>query len=272
MVGYKVSVQRLNQFFQQPSGMASQTNEQLFTDIYTRNAWGSSESKSGPTSSLKRTEDLRSSLVECFKSLNIQTVFDCGCGDWTWMQHVPLDGVEYLGADIVQPLIESLQKQFTKPTVHFQKMDILQEPPETADLWIARDFLNCLTFQQLGCFFRKFLESKSLYLAVSSTEKDPENSDGLPGYFRPLDFQLPPFQLKPITKILNDGQQWFSQRYLFVYSREAVQTWWTQNQHAFKEPTSEDPQQNTTDGTQDRNAHLKSNVLLKNYPIHGHMG
>jgi hypothetical protein len=248
------------------------TPETVMTEIYSRNLWGCPTTRSGPTATVERTMELVANLPELFRSLGIESMLDVGCGDFSWMQHVDLTGIDYLGVDIVPDLVQTLQNSYTSSTVHFQKMNVLQEPPETADLWFCRDFLNLLDFQQTAAFFSKFLESKSLYLAVSSVETNQPNTDGHPGIQRMLDLFQEPFNIPNPTKILFDGEQWYRKRILAVYSRDDVEAWWQRAHYAFTQTTSEVDLPRTADDIQDRNASLKSNVMLKNYPIHGHMG
>lgn len=259
--------------------MTKQPNiESVMTDIYTRNLWGSPLTRSGPTSTQERTMELCHTLPELFQSLGIESILDVGCGDFSWMKTVNLEGVEYLGVDIVTDLVENLQKTYTTSTIKFQKMNVLQEPPESVDVWFCRDFLNLLDLQQTGQFFSKFLESKSLYLALTTVEFNdadnlgsPQNSlDGYTGIQRMVDIFQPPFRLGDPKKILFDGEQWFRKRFLVVFSRDTIEQWWQRNQTQFMPTTTEVDSQSTADGTQDRNAALKSNILLKNYPIHGH--
>lgn len=246
--------------------------EKRMTDIYTRNLWGCSESRSGPTATLQRTQELREQLPELFRSLGIQTILDVGCGEFNWMQHVDLSQVEYLGVDIVPDLIASLQKSQTRHNIKFQKMNVLEEPPETADLWFCRDFLNLLDTQQTAQFFSKFLESKSLFLALTSIQSNQPNTDGYPGVQRIQDLFQAPFMIPEPVKIMFDGEQWFRRRILAVFSRDQVETWWQTNHRHFMSTTSGVDPQHMADGTQGTNASLKSNISLKNYPIHGHMG
>jgi len=241
--------------------------ESVFTEIYLRNLWGNPESRSGPTSTVERSRELRESFPELIKSLGIESILDCGCGDWNWMCHLSLD-VSYIGVDIVRPLIETLQTTYSKDNIVFQQMDVTKDPPETADLWLARDLLGILDYNGIRGFIEKFLESKSLYLAITSVETEQENTDGVPGLRRPIDIFMPPFIINDAIKIVYDGNEWFRRRLLLVYTRESILEWWQRSPLMTK---TEESQENKADGTQDRNSHLKSNISLKAYPTHGHM-
>ena len=238
----------------------------IFTEIYRQNSWGSEETRSGPASTLERTAELRENLPKLFQDLQIQSMLDCGSGDWNWMKTVSLTGIQYMGVDIVDSIVTNCQEQFTANTVNFQQLDCVRDPPEQADLWLARDFCSALNFQQNLNFFQKFLESKSKYIALTSIETPKQNVDSVTGNIRPLNFRTAPFQMPEPIAILPDGFQWFSRKNCIVYSRAQVLEWYatTASKIAVHQPSmvSDKP---------DRNAHLVSNVRLRDVRLDGHM-
>ena len=241
--------------------------EQTFTEIYRSSLWGSKESRSGPTSSLERTSQLRDNLPTLFKTLEITSIFDAGCGDWNWMRSVNLTGIRYIGADIVAPLIETLQTTYTSSNVHFQKMNILAEPPETADLWLLRDVANVYSWAEIDTLIEKFLDSGSRFLAITTieTESSEQPVDTQTPSWHPVDFFKEPFSFpQPILR-LDDGQQWFRKKELVVFSRGSLETW-----KESRLSTSEVGQVSSVHGKQGRNAHLVSNVSLRSVELRGH--
>ena len=240
------------------------SHEQIFTEIYMRNSWGSTESVSGISATLSRTESIREKLPVIFQTLGIQSIVDVGCGDWNWMQRVDLSGMTYLGIDIVEPLIESLQARHTKPGIRFQKMDVLSEPPETADLWIVRDFCGLYGYDEIKQLFQEFLSSDSRFIAITTID-DCENQDTLPGTWRALNLRDAPFNLPEPVCVIDDGKQWFRTKKLLVFSFGAIEEWF---------PTMlarlEVDQPNTETDTLDRNAHLVSNVPLRQLSLRAH--
>ncbi len=80
--------------------------KEVFTQIYHSNRWGSAESVSGFGSEIKNTEVLAAALPRLFRELDIRTLLDLPCGDFNWMSRVNMDGIDYLGADIVEALVE----------------------------------------------------------------------------------------------------------------------------------------------------------------------
>ena len=245
------------------------SNEQVMTDLYTRNAWGSQESRSGSTSTFQRTEDIRRHLPDFFKRFEITSILDCGCGDWAWMSAVDLTNIDYLGVDIVDPLLDYLQTNFTKPNIRFQKMDVMEDPAETADLWFVRDLLPLYPTESYKLFFERFLESNSKYIAITTVDAEEPNDPGILGIWRKLNLFLAPFYLKHPLHTLPDGYQWRRQKNMFVFSREQIQTWLDTD--PFK-PIAAVPVSNTLHDTQDMNAYKLSNIPLRLRSLHDHRG
>jgi hypothetical protein len=245
------------------------SNEQVMTELYTKNAWGSQESRSGSTSTSHRTEQLRGQLPQFFSKFEIQSVLDCGCGDWTWMSEVDLTGIEYMGVDIVDPLLDYLQTKYTKPSIRFQKMDVMEDPSEKADVWFARDLLCLYPNSSYKLFFQRFLESDSKYIALSTVDTDEPNDPGILGIWRRLNLKEPPFALKHPVYILLDGKQWNRQKYMHVFTREQIQTW--MDTEPFKTTVEALPSNIPLD-TRDMNAYKLSNIPLRLRSMRDHMG
>jgi hypothetical protein len=53
-----------------------------------------------PNSSLEETATLRQELPRLLNAFQISTVLDLPCGDFNWIQQVPLKVDRYIGADI----------------------------------------------------------------------------------------------------------------------------------------------------------------------------
>jgi hypothetical protein len=238
------------------------STEAVFTRAYLKNSWGSKESRSGPSASLERTAALRTALPELFRELEIQSILDCGCGDWNWMRHVDLTGIQYIGCDIVPQLVQTLQETFSAPTVNFQVLNLLQDPPDTADLWFARDICPLFSEEDTWQFFHKFLESESKYLAITSVETEDTYQDTFTGAWVPRNVLAEPFSMPLPLKEIEDGEQWFLKKSLFIYERLQILDWISSRATRFvteKEPDAPD-----------RNAHLVHNIPLKKIKLGAH--
>ncbi len=215
----------------------------------------------------EKSQQLRQLLPTLCKSLQIKSVLDCGCGT-TGLHTIISDisGVSYLGVDIVKPLITSLQTSETSSFCKFQYMDVFQDPPETADLWIVRDLLNLYPESQFVSFFQNFIASQSSYIAVTSIDTTTENTAGCLGIQRKLNLQAPPYSMPDPLVTLLDGQQWFCIKKLLVFTKAQIASWLSTvsipSTHLSAEPID----------TQDKNAHLTTNIRLRDVKLGGHMG
>lgn len=169
----------------------------VFEEIYDHRKWGDGVNVplSGPGSSMEYTATLRATLPFLIQKFKIETILDAGCGDMTWMQHVPLpDNVYYHGVDIVESVIEK-NKALERPNFSFSVGDIVEDKMERADLVICRDVLFHLSNKSIGNFLSNFLDSDSDYLLTTSHTGILRNEDIADGGFRYLNLRAPPFHL-----------------------------------------------------------------------------
>jgi hypothetical protein len=207
--------------------LSLKSNEDRFTWIYKNNYWSSSESLSGTGSTLKYTENLRKELPNLFSKYSIQKVFDAPCGDFNWMSHLlPSVKIEYIGGDIVKPLIENLNSKHKSTNISFVHFDLIKEIPPEVDLMICRDCLFHLSFQDIKSVLENFIKSKSTYL-LTTTHKNMgrsfTNRDISTGEFRCIDLFSKPFSFPddPLYVI----EDWIApdpERQMCLWSREQI--------------------------------------------------
>lgn len=207
--------------------LSLKSNEDRFTWIYKNNYWSSSESLSGTGSTLKYTENLRKELPNLFSKYSIQKVFDAPCGDFNWMSHLlPSVKLEYIGGDIVKPLIENLNSKHKSNNISFVHFDLIKEIPPEVDLMICRDCLFHLSFQDIKSVLENFIKSKSTYL-LTTTHKNTgssfTNRDISTGEFRCIDLFSKPysFPADPLYVI----EDWIApdpERQMCLWSREQI--------------------------------------------------
>jgi SAM-dependent methyltransferase len=97
--------------------------DRTFGRFYARNLWRGEESVSGPGSSVATTTTVRAELGELLRQFAVGSVLDIPCGDFNWMKEVPLDGVEYIGADIVPAMIEEDRRRYASGNRSFLVLD-----------------------------------------------------------------------------------------------------------------------------------------------------
>lgn len=225
IVNYPFNLLKISDFKREVLSLKS--NEDRFTRIYRDNYWSSSESASGTGSTLRYTANLRKELPNLFRRYSIQRVFDAPCGDFNWMSHLlPSVNIEYIGADIVKPIIENLNNKHKSAKISFIHFDLVKEIPPEVDLMICRDCLFHLSFQDTKSVLENFIQSKSTYL-ITTTHKNMEgsftNRDILTGDFRYIDLFTKPYNFP--TDPLYVIEDWIApdpERQMCLWNREQV--------------------------------------------------
>ena len=175
----------------------------VFTKIYKEGLWGSPESLSGTGSGEQATLAIRQELPKLFRSLGVTSMIDIPCGDFHWIGSLVAEtGVRYQGFDIVADMIADNQRRYGSPSVHFGVLDIVKMVPPQADLILCRHLLIHLPLQDAVSSIRNFQRSGSKYLLVTTQPDCPRNEEiAWTGTYRPVNLELPPFQLKPTARI-----------------------------------------------------------------------
>ena len=183
----------------------AENTENVFTTIYEKHTWGS-ESVSGPGSTLKQTEAIREYLPALIKELDIKTLLDAPCGDFNWMKLIINNlNIEYDGFDIVGKLIKNNQKKYSIPGINFFKKNIIDEfIPKKYDLILCRDCCNHLPFVDILKVIKNFKASGSKYLLLTTFVRPRDFTDIDTGKWRPINFQLPPFNFPEPLVIINE--------------------------------------------------------------------
>ncbi|MCK4528469.1 class I SAM-dependent methyltransferase [candidate division WOR-3 bacterium] len=142
--------------------------KQRFTEIFNKNLFGGKNSRSGEGSSLEQTHVLRLKLQKLLSELNIKSILDAPCGDWNWMQILNLEGIKYIGVDIVDQIIKDNKINYIEDNVNFMNADIIEDKLPVADLVLCRDCLVHLTYKNIFKTIINFKKSKSRYLLTTT--------------------------------------------------------------------------------------------------------
>jgi hypothetical protein len=176
---------------------------------------------------LKYTANLRGELPKLFNRYSIKKVFDAPCGDFNWMGHLlPSIDIEYIGADIVKPLIENLTNKHNSAKIKFFHFDLVKEIPPQVDLMICRDCLFHLSFQDTKSILENFILSNTTYL-LTTTHKNMggsfANKDILTGDFRCIDLFSKPynFPTDPLY-VIDDWMEPEPERQMCLWNRDQV--------------------------------------------------
>jgi len=99
--------------------------DEVFGEIWSGNKWGGTDSVSGRGSDLTQTQVVRETLPVVFQQYGVKSMLDVPCGDFHWMRHVDLSGVDYVGGDIVAELVERNTAAYQTGNVRFVRLNLL---------------------------------------------------------------------------------------------------------------------------------------------------
>ena len=198
-----------------------------FTHIYKYKLWGDDGSASGPGSILKNTLIIRKEMPLIFKKLEIKTILDVACGDFTWMQKVVRDSdIKYTGGDIVDEMIQNLNKKYADSNTSFIHLDITESELPCADMIICRDVLFHLSYKNIKKFFENLKKSDFKYIAITNNIGNFENKDVDSGKFRRLNFFIKPFLFSEssiVHRFVDNPDDIIFPRELIIYKKRTLE-------------------------------------------------
>ncbi len=175
----------------------SENRQEIFSNIYSKNFWGSKESYSGKGSEILQTSLIRNELPKIFLEHGCSSILDAPCGDFFWMKNViQYSNIKYIGCDIVKELIDHNQKKFGNKNIVFKHLDICSSDLPNADIMICRDCLIHLSYKDIKNFIKNFLNSEIPLLLLTNHKnynKKFKNKDIQTGDFRFIDIFREPF-------------------------------------------------------------------------------
>lgn len=185
--------------------------ESFFTEIYENNYWQNQETRSGEGSTVAVTNVIRASLPDIIKSFNISSLLDIPCGDFNWMKHIDLREIDYIGADIVKPLIDENNTFYKCENRKFHTIDILNEPLPKVDLILCRDLFVHLSEKNIKKAILNCKKSGSKFLFTTTFTMQEENIDtsNKPIHWRKINLEKAPFNFpKPLLTINENSHEY----------------------------------------------------------------
>jgi SAM-dependent methyltransferase len=192
-------------FAEQAAALSELSIEERFARIYQTNLWFDAESRSGTGSNLDETAQLRATLPHLLRRLNTRRLLDVPCGDFNWMSHVDLSGIEYIGGDIVDPLIRANRERYASAARRFLKVDVINGPLPQADVILCRDCLVHFSFANIIATFQTMKSSGAEYLLTTTFPAREVNKDIVDGDWRPLNLEQSPFLLPVPHSVIVEG-------------------------------------------------------------------
>ena len=186
--------------------------EEDFNIVYDINDWSSIESKSGLGSTLEFTENTRKTLPKICEKYNIRRVVDVACGDFNWMKEI-VDNFEYYkGIDIVERMINNnIENYYIENRVEFEKSDICSSFVNNGnfDAIIAKDVLVHFPNEYIIKVLEMFKSSGIKYLFLTHFNEIDTNIDITSfGQWRPLNFELKPFEYCKPIEVINEPERY----------------------------------------------------------------
>jgi 2-polyprenyl-3-methyl-5-hydroxy-6-metoxy-1,4-benzoquinol methylase len=181
-----------------------QVADEVFSGIYKSNDWNNDESVSGVGSSLLNTKTIVKKLPLLFKKYQIKSILDAPCGDFNWMQHVNKSGINYIGGDIVQELVDLNNTKFQKENINFIKIDIINDSLPKVDLMIVRDCLIHFNDSSIFQFINNISKSEIKYLLTTNFPLTKNNYDITMGNFRFINLLRRPYNFPKEIDILSE--------------------------------------------------------------------
>ncbi|MEF9958730.1 MAG: class I SAM-dependent methyltransferase [Niameybacter sp.] len=178
---------------------------EIFNKIFLQNLWGAQETVSGTGSTVASTQTIALALPPLFQKYHISSLLDAACGDFNWMQYLNLGIDSYIGIDMVPELIESVQKRYSNTHRQFLLRNIATDDLPKADLILCRDCLVHHTLEDIHTILTNFVKSSSTYVLMTTFPEHTMNPDIETGYWRPLNFEVAPFNFPRPLALINEN-------------------------------------------------------------------
>jgi SAM-dependent methyltransferase len=182
--------------------------QERFERIYSTNLWSDPETRSGVGSTLDSTRVIRTELPKALRQLQARVLLDIPCGDFTWMEHVDLSGIDYIGGDIVPTIVERNRRLHAGASRKFMDLDITRDDLPDADVLLCRDCMVHLSYANIRAALANIARSSIRYVLMTSFPGRGGNRDVADGDWRTLDFQAPPFSFPdPVLSIVEECEE-----------------------------------------------------------------
>ena len=158
--------------------------KEVFTKIYANNEWGGEAGTfcSGSGSQPMVAQEYCEMVKEFVIQHKVATVLDLGCGDFNVGKNIQVQGVKYVGVDIVEPLIARNIYEYGSKNIEFSCLDIIKDELPAADLVLLRQVLQHLSNEQI----LKILKKLENYPFVLVSEHYPaEGGNVIPNMDKP---------------------------------------------------------------------------------------
>lgn len=172
---------------------------------------GLPETRCGAGSKLGSTYEIREAVPVLLRRLGAKTMLDAPCGDFNWMAHTNLTGIEYTGYDtdlrnVFTAMNKSSRAGFAPSSKTIRKVNVVMEDLPKVDVILCRDFLQHLTTSNVKKCLNNFAKAEPVWFLITSHKNEVNEDIASDGDFRPLNLLRPPFDFPdPVMKIPDGG-------------------------------------------------------------------
>lgn len=193
-----------------------------FLRIYKYKIWKTDKNLSGTSSDLSIAKHYALKLRVFLISKKIKSIFDCGCGEFGFMDATLKDlKLKYVGGDLVKNIL--IKNRINFPSYKFIKFDVLKDNIPKVQLLHIRDCLFHFSFSDVVKALNNFCNSGSEYIFLTSHKSILlKNYDIVTGDFRYLDFNKKPFYFSNEILKVKDFIFPYFPKYSYLYSNAQV--------------------------------------------------
>jgi hypothetical protein len=130
-------------------------------------------------------------------------MLDIPCGDFLWMQQVDLSAIDYTGADVISPLMHTLEQKHGTPRRRFTTLDLVTDKLPPTDLVFCRDCLVHLSEKLVKEAVNNLRRSGSTYL-LATTFPTRTNQNIITGQWRPINLCAAPFNFPSPLQLISE--------------------------------------------------------------------
>ncbi len=174
-----------------------------FSKIYERGLWGGG---SGPGSDLSNSVPYAAYIQHLLDRFDIRSIVDLGCGDWRFTKFLDFKSSDYLGIDVVAPVIAANRAAFGSDRVKFEVADITSFNVPPCDLLLCKDVMQHLSNANVRAILDR---SSAARIAVFTNDYHAVNEDCSNGDTRPLDITAQPFFHRAVPRLAYAGKVTF---------------------------------------------------------------
>ena len=206
-------------------------NKKIFTDIYTYKLWNKNSTLKFDSGTGSHEEYIVSKYVNVINKFLLEnkvSVVDIGCGDFNIASKFYFNCQKYFGVDVVEDLINYLNKNYSNENLHFINADATIEKLPQADCIIIKEVLQHLTNKDIKLLLENIKDFKYVIITESYPfELDEINKDKIKGplsrsyNFSAVEIDRPPFNFlfKKKEEILTIEREGIGYLKTFLYER-----------------------------------------------------